>query len=396
MRKEDELIICCARTVTPHLLTDRIRCLVNEKLNWKYIIQASQQHAVLPLVFQNLHTVCPNSLSDTILQEMKNSCRSTVAHNLYMASMLLKVLTLFKKQGIKAVPFKGPVLAENVYGNLGLRNFGDLDILIWPHDAGTAIDLLRSQGFKALIPLSSAQLTAYMKTEDDMVLTLQDKGLVVELHWEMTGRILSRPMDMDFINKRLETVSLLDRDVEHLSAEDLLLYLCIHGTRHMWERLDWICCVGELIRSRQDLHWDMAFKLARTIKCHRILQHGLLLTHILLETKLPKNVLDKLTADRELQKLALEIKNQILPLYEPLQSTGGGNRFKLLQYRVRDSLSDRVVYGWRQLTAPREADWRWLPMPAQLTFLYLFLRPLRLCLKQLRPKGALRNSNFSR
>ena len=33
-------------------------------------------------------------------------------------------------QGIAAIPYKGPVLAAAVYGNLALRTFSDLDILV--------------------------------------------------------------------------------------------------------------------------------------------------------------------------------------------------------------------------------------------------------------------------
>ncbi len=378
MLKEDALITSCARTVVTPSLAGHIQGLANEPLDWEYIMEASLQHAVLPLVYQTLLKVSPESLPDTILKEMKSHFRSTVIRNMHMAAKLLKILTLFKEHGIAAVPFKGPVLAENVYGNLGLRSFGDLDILLWPHDAAKAIDLLSTRDFTPLIELSPAQFTAYMKAEDDMVLSHQTDGLVVELHWEMSGRYLSRPLDMACINDRLETVTLLDRDVVHLSAEDLLLYLCIHGTRHMWERLEWVCCVAELVRNRKDLQWGVVFKLARELKCSRILRHGLYLAHDLLDMEVPPQVTEKLAADPVLPLLAEQINNRLFPLFRPDQAAESGNRFKRLQFQVRDSLLEQAGYGWRQLTEPREADWRWLSLPACLAFLYGILRPLRL------------------
>ena len=96
-----------------------------------------------------------------------------------------------------------------------------------------------------------------------MVLVHQKDNLVVELHWEMSGRYLSRPLDLAYLHGRLRTVSLLDSNVPSLSNEDQLLYLCIHGTRHMWSRLEWICCVAELIRYKKELESQLAKRLRK-------------------------------------------------------------------------------------------------------------------------------------
>ena len=37
----------------------------------------------------------------------------------------------------------------------------------------------------------------------------------------------------------------------NLSLENLLLVRCAHGSKHLWERLGWICDVAELIRVRK-------------------------------------------------------------------------------------------------------------------------------------------------
>jgi hypothetical protein len=231
--------------------------------------------------------------------------------------------------------------------------------------------------------LSASQFSAYMKTEDDMVLARQIDGVVVELHWEMSGRYLSRPLDMECISSRLEIVTLFNRDIPHLSVEDLLLYLCIHGTRHMWERLEWVCGVAELIQNRKDLQWNKVFKIAEDMNCSRILRHGLYLARDLLDVKMPIQVTKELAFDPVLPRLSEQVTQHLFPLFGPEEKEKGGNRFNSLQFRVRDSLSEKVGYGWRQLTEPREADWCWFPLPACLAFMYGVFRPLRLGWKYL-------------
>src|SRR2546430_3203484 len=67
--------------------------------------------------------------------------------NLLMLWELLEILDLFTEQGIRALPYKGPVLAAIEYGNLAARTFCDLDILVRKEDATRARDLLVARGY---------------------------------------------------------------------------------------------------------------------------------------------------------------------------------------------------------------------------------------------------------
>lgn len=393
--KEDEFIVSCSQLALSQRLRQRVNELFGTGLNWKYIVQASHQHSVLPLVYHTLQKLNINTAACPALLELKKHTQAIVVRNLQMTALLIKLLTLFKKQKITAIPFKGPVLAEYVYGNLGLRRFGDLDILVAPQDIANAIQLLKSHNFKPNIILSPGQLAAYVKTEDDLVFQCQTSGIVVELHWELTGRYLPYPMDVNFLEPRLKLLPFLNQKIVHLSPEDLLLYLCVHGTRHMWERLEWVCGVAELIRNKPELQWKNVLSLARDLKCYRILQHGLFLTHTIFNVELPPYILEELSADPLSAELNKKIEKQLFPLFTPNQNMAAGNRFDSLQFQVQDSLGNKIRYGLKQLTEAREADWRWFPLPVHLTWLYVILRPLRLGIILIRQIffNAIRNRN---
>ena len=67
------------------------------------------------------------------MQRFNEATERTTMSNLYLTQEMLKLLSAFRKKGIPAIPYKGPVLAQAVYGNVGLRQFGDLDITV-PED----------------------------------------------------------------------------------------------------------------------------------------------------------------------------------------------------------------------------------------------------------------------
>src|SRR5262249_28128936 len=73
---------------------------------------------------------CPEGIAD----RLRAFLRVNASRNLLLAHELLRVIDLLGANGIRAIPYKGPLLASQVYGDLGLRLFSDLDILVHEWD----------------------------------------------------------------------------------------------------------------------------------------------------------------------------------------------------------------------------------------------------------------------
>lgn len=381
MHLEDKLILACTCRETSEAEKARIGDMLSGSVDWQYLFQAALNHGVFPLVFNNLYTNFPEKLPAPILNKFRENYQTIVARNLYMTKKLLDIVDCFSGEGISAVPFKGPLLAESLYGDIGLRVFGDLDILVSKHDALNAIQILTGIGYIPALKLSSSQMAVYMKYEDDLLFIHNKSGLTVEIHWEMSGRYLSRPMDMDFVNDGLSTLGLMNKEITHLSSEDLLVYLCLHGAKHMWERLEWIFSIAELVRVNRGLQWDLILKKSDELHCRRIVLHSLCLAEEIFHVGLPDTITRLVSMDAMLPKLNTQIKNLIFPLIKENQAPRIGSRINLFQLQLRDSMFEKFTYVLRELFEPKEADWHWLPLPSNLSFLYIILRPVRQLLK---------------
>ena len=71
--------------------------------------------------------------------------------------MLLKILELCETHHIDAVSYKGPILAQSIYGSLALRYFGDIDLLVHQRDVKALKDLLLDAGYRLPLDLTAAQ-----------------------------------------------------------------------------------------------------------------------------------------------------------------------------------------------------------------------------------------------
>ena len=381
-RPETELLLCCARTDRSPQTAARIEALLQKSTDWEYLLRTAQRHGVAPLLYWHLEPIRSYAVPEAIFDRLRDHFRAISLRNLFLAGELIRLLKAFEEHGIPAVPYKGPALAAAAYGNLALREFHDLDILVHRRDVPKAKEVLASVGYEARYRLTPAQEAAFLQHQREHPFRRNDGKSVVELHWEIAERHFF-PLDTECLWERLGRVPLVGKTIPNLSPEDMLLILCVHGARHVWERLEWICDVAELVRaSREDLRWERLVVQARTLGSERILLLGLLLASDLLGAALPERVAQRAQADPTARALAERTREQLfretnLPV-GLLEGHEGAPAFHGSHLEVKERLRDRIRYSVRKATALRGEDWELLPLPKLLFPLYYALRTIRL------------------
>jgi hypothetical protein len=382
-RREHELLLACARRVVDDATAERIRTILRGNMDWPYALKQAEQHRVMPLLYQSLSTVCPSLVPTNVLTNLREYTKANVHHNLYRTRELLKLLSLLEANNIPSLPFKGPVLSALAYGNLGLREYGDLDVLVRHQDVLRTKGLLIQEGYSVVSRSDrSAKEPDVSPRNKDLIFHSADGRVRVELHWRLTGKHFDFSLDPDSLWERLEKVSLAGSRVRTLAPQDLLLYLSMHGSRHGWERLLWVCDVAELIRTSSDLDWASVREEATKLGCERSLALGLFLAHDLLDTQLPWAVWHEIQVQPEVRALAAETSEMLFHEGELGQDI---SYWYDMHLRVRERRRDRLrlhLYYWpryfRLAVKPNERDRAILALPSFLSSLYYLIRPLRL------------------
>ena len=141
------MLLYCARTYLETQEAKQIKSLVRKGIEWTYLVGIARTHAVMPLLYRTLHSTCPDAVPNEILEQLRDHFYANAGRNLFLTKELLKLLHLFEAHKIPAIPYKGPVLAASIYGNLALREFGDLDILVHERDYQHAQHCSSAKGF---------------------------------------------------------------------------------------------------------------------------------------------------------------------------------------------------------------------------------------------------------
>ena len=134
----------------------------------------------------------------------------------------------------------------------------------------------------------------------------------VDLQWVMADQHFVFQLDRPEFWQHSTAVHLGDKTVPGLSPEDLLIVLCVHGSKHAWEQLKWVCDVAELLRANHLLDWNYIFLSASKWRCTRLVLMGLSLAHHRLDVALPTKVLDQLSSNPDLDMLCCRMPSTLL------------------------------------------------------------------------------------
>ncbi|MFY9532323.1 MAG: nucleotidyltransferase family protein [Candidatus Acidiferrales bacterium] len=375
---EKLLLVSCARTRLTPETRERIRALLREPLDWQYLLDAATEHSLRPLLLRYIVAVSPNVAPAEWLANLQESVRANSIRNLFFTAELCKILDRFSECGISAIPYKGPVLAAQAYGDVALREFDDLDVIVSQRDIHAAHQAITSLGYAAKFPwIHSPEIReSFVPGEYSYV----DCGrrVAVELHTEYTLRHFPKPPDLDSLRRRLTPVSLGGSRVQTFQPEDLLPILCVHGSKDFWARISWIADISELVQTSEGFDWQAAMDRAASLGVERMTHLGMVLALDLLNLSVPEEVLRQVNADRSANHLAQQLKHRILaPGLLPLSAPW---RF-LYRIRTADGYSRGLPYAVRLLFAPAEDDREAIRLPGVLRRFYPALRPFRLLRK---------------
>jgi hypothetical protein len=371
---ERELVLLCARTKLDAAATERVREILRGPLDWPLVIATARDHHVETLLHENLKLAGGGLVPDEWLGHLRGSARKTAGMSVLLSSELLRICEMFEKEGVTIIPYKGPVLSWLAYGDLTLRRFIDLDFFVPHKDMARATALLETGGYESKFEIPDQSTRRSENVPGQYAFFRAATRTQVELHTERTLRYFPVPLNFEKMSQRLIAVELCGRQVRTFSIEDTLVMLCVHGSKHFWERLLWILDVAQLIGT-QEVDWTSLKEIAAKLESTRVLLLGLCLAHELFDAPLPAPLLEEIGQDGAVPELAEKVCEQYARVSAPF---AGAVRRAMFRIRLRDGIGQGLRHTWRLALSPTESDRQKVRLPLWLAPLYMLVRPWRL------------------
>jgi hypothetical protein len=134
---------------------------------------------LLPLIGTRALALGPDLLPDTFRDAVTAAVAETRARALRVEAATLATIGKLEERGIPALALKGPLLAQAAYGDLGMRDTADVDVLVRREQIADGVRVLSEAGFEA-------RETREPRGLPDLHYTLVHGELPpVDLHWRV-------------------------------------------------------------------------------------------------------------------------------------------------------------------------------------------------------------------
>jgi hypothetical protein len=377
MIPELQLILQCARAPADPA---KIAAAVEGVRDWELFWSLAERHDLRSLCFWRLHHACAPSIPSAFLSRLRDHFIQNTRTNLFRTGELFRVLKLLDCGGVSAAVFKGPVFAWWSYENPGMREYGDLDLLVSSRHVDLAQKLLIQAGYRLEAAAPGAAVAWFFKDCGQLAMIRDPAQVVIDLHWDLAPRSLDLSLSADGLRPRLRTLAIAGRPVLSFHQNDQLLFAAWHGGKHGWTTLSWLADIAALLHAHR-VNWEQVLADARNMRVARSLFVALWLARDLLEVDLPAIAREGMESHPASLEIAHEARSHLLhgPGAHPFFP-----RKLFYQIRLTEGRWRQLRLLWRKVMEPKISDWAHLPVRPQLYAAYYVARPFRLLVKYIR------------
>lgn len=326
-----------------------IASLLGEPIDWECLLQEAARHRLTSMLYRRFAVAHQEAVPRAIYSRLHEHYLKSARLNLRLTAELLRILDLFEKHEIPAIPFKGPALAYALHEDPALREFLDLDILVRKEDVFKALALAATLGYPGIPSYSPAAQARILDGAYHYEIQKEDVRTCLEIHWGVLPPYYVLPHFAEGWWARVASLPIGSHRIPNLTPEDTLMALSAHGCKHRWHALSMIADVAQLLRRSPGLDWDCVFSRYRHPDLTRMILIGLLMTHHFRLASLPSEILEPARRDRVASGLARQCVSR---LFLP-QAGPGALHYMRFHLELKSRWLDRARFCYRILGTPR-------------------------------------------
>jgi hypothetical protein len=322
-------------------------------MDWQGLEDCAARMHLFPLFVPRALECGGEAIPLSVRQRWRQRQRELAALMLLLTGENDRLQKRFQAAGLDVLPVKGPTLAETIYGNPLLRDFHDLDYVVLYEEMPAACRVLEECGYAPETYLPESDAFRAVETMMDhhtreiryLRIGPAAAATVVELHWNVFPGAQPAPPS-------------------RWSREIHALYLAMHGGRHLWQPLKYLCDLRDWLAHHAALpsgfDWTAYFDLARRQHLERVAAASLaLIRRIWGQQAIPVPFAGAPEYD-----LSPGLLKHVLMQREPSENLWAYHRLRM---ELLDTGTQRIGYALRLLRPtltewdPARPDDRWRP-----------------------------------
>jgi len=297
LSSEDKLILSSIKINPSVTELEQINRLILEVTDWDYLTKTLIDRGIAPLLFKKLPLLTNSSLiPDTVRAKLQQTYYITISRGALLLDYFQNIADAISKQSISIIALKGVYLSENLYHDIGLRQFSDIDLLVHEEDGEKCLTILESMGFRAT---NAMKLSKFVNEQFDIVhyTPMVLKGVSIEIHIKLHRKEEKYNLLVDELWKNAVPVTVNKRNVFALNINDLLIHLCVHLDKHFQVgkvQFTCLCDITNMLNENEArFDWEAFTASCQLYKSEEVVFKYLILVNKYMNAPVPADVIDK-------------------------------------------------------------------------------------------------------
>jgi len=279
---ETRLLLLLSRVCPSRSDLDSAQVLTSRGLDWDKFLSDASRHGTYSIIYKNLLKLY--GIPGHVLDRFRNAYNSTLRLNIRLASELDRTLLALEEHGICAMPLKGPIASETIFGDVGLYPGGDIDILIKLEDLDRTRHYLESEGYALFDKGFDGYREFFIR--ELYHLRFSNGMYVIEPHWNLFFRYFNAQPEFWWHDNVLTRSG--ERTYRFLSPEKNIIYNSFRLFSKAFFQLRFLVMVAEIIHHyEEEMDWKKLFAYAKGFGFESVLRVILRLTNELLGAQIP-------------------------------------------------------------------------------------------------------------
>ena len=366
------LLTACARHAAGLAGANEVGVAASMIDDWSVAERLACAHGLLPWLARGLSAT---RKSDGAWASVIASASTSAARTLGQVRRLGELCALLERAGVPALPYKGPTLSLQLYGDVALRQSVDLDVVVPFARYAEAREALVRHGLSPRGGHSARQERTLFAWLGHAPFGRGDD--FVELHWRFADRRFPLTLSAEQALSRARPITLGGRALPAMADDDLLVVLAMHGTRHLYERLEWLAGVTRLLL----VHRGEAARVvahAESLRSRRMLAVSVHVAHRVLGFPLDDDWQRALASDTYADALAASMVAELEAHALRDEPFPDGVALQRRYAQLVDTPLDRARLYMHAALDPTARDHEAIALPDGLMPLHRVLRPARL------------------
>lgn len=335
------------------LAREEVTALAAQVSDWPALLAAANDQCVRPLFHRALYGASFAGVPAQWRQALEQSLRQLLKQNLAFTAELLHIVDVLDHAEVECIPYKGPILALQAYRDIGLREFMDVDILVRQRDIPRVTAAMSDAGYPLFSPSEAPTPVDSTAIPGQYHFAKPPEFLPIEFHTEQTLRYYPAPVDFDRFLSHLSVVAFGGQSLRAFSPELTLSILSVHGSKHLWNRLQWIADLAWLLHSTSSFDWNSALATANELGAEKMVFTGLALASGLLDFALPGEIAAKIKSDEDVTFLAAQSARE---MFHPARAAANAAQRAAFRVRSAPTRGSGFRHLLRLATSPTEED----------------------------------------